>query len=422
MRITLSVIGSRGDVQPMVALGKGLKAAGHEVRLFTHDMFEDLVRDHDIELVPLEGDPRQALLTQAIVEIGNNPIRISRWIEENFRPVLPDIFRLTLEAAGGSDLIVNSALSMAGWHVAEHLRIPSMGAYLQPISPTRAFHSMAAPPPPSWLPFKKAYNYWSTKLSNQFFFRLTRESVNECRERVLGLHPLSSRYYWKVDTPTYMSPFIYGYSPSVLPRPADWAKQWQITGYWFLEGATDYEPPQGLRDFLESGPVPIYIGFGSMIDHERDEMTRLIVEALDKAGKRAVLHTGWTELGSSELPDSILCVDDVPHDWLFPRVSAVVHHGGAGTTAAGLRAGVPTVIVAFFGDQFFWGWRVHELGVGPKWIPRKRLTAEGLANAIERAIEDEQIRRRVAAVGRQIRSEDGVGAAVQMIERFVQDR
>jgi len=157
-----------------------------------------------------------------------------------------------------------------------------------------------------------------------------------------------------------------------------------------------------------------------MVDHERGETTRLIVEALKWTRQRAILLGGWSDLGSGELPDFILRVDSVPHDWLFPHMAAVVHHGGAGTTAAGLRAGVPAVIVPFTVDQPFWAWRVHELGVGPNWILRKKLTAQKLAAAIDQAVHDPAMAQRAKELGERIRAEDGPGVAVQLVEQFTE--
>ena len=421
MKITVSVIGSRGDVQPTVALSKSLRHAGHEVCLFTHEMFEDLAREHGVTFVPLPGDPRQSLIATAAVELGNNPIRLRRWLRENFRPVVRDLFTLMLEVAEGSDLIVNSSLSIAGFHVAERLGIPAISTQLQPTTVTRAFPGAVVPPPPDWIPFRSAYNVVLTKFGNQMVLQMLRPLTNECRKEILNLPPLGAHYWWKVDSPRSDIPMIYAYSPTVLPRPSDWGPYKQVSGYWFLDRATDYHPPDQLAAFLDTGLPPVYIGFGSMIDHERNEMTRLVIKAVEKAGQRAILHTGWSELGSDAMPDSILVVDDVPHDWLFPRLAAVVHHGGAGTTASGLRAGLPTVTVPFFGDQFFWGWRVQELGAGPRWIPRKRLTADRLATAIHRAVDDESIRRRAKTIGERIRSEDGLGQAVSLIEKFARN-
>jgi sterol 3beta-glucosyltransferase len=419
MRVTINAFGSRGDVQPYIALGKSLKADGHNVRITTHRFFTDLVREHDLDFAPMEGDPKEALLKQAITNLGNNPVRINRWIVENFRPVMDRVFRTTLEGAQGADVLLNSALSFAGWHVAEKLGIPAIAAYLQPVTPTRYFHGMSSPLPPAWLPFRGLYNLFSTKLANQFFFTMVRPLTNACRKEILGLPPLSAAYYWGIDSASAPIPILYGYSPSVIPKPPDWREYQQVTGYWFLDEAHSYQPPPKLTAFLEAGPPPVYVGFGSMVDHEREEMTRLIVEAVERTGQRAILLGGWSDLGSMGMPDSILLVDSVPHDWLFPRMAVVVHHGGAGTTAAGLRAGVPEVIIPFTVDQPFWGWRVHELGVGPNWIPRKKLTAEKLAAAIDQAVHDQAMTRRAKELGKMIRSEHGLGNAVHLVEQFI---
>jgi sterol 3beta-glucosyltransferase len=420
MRVTINAFGTRGDVQPYIALGKGLKAAGHDVRITTHRMFEEFVREQGLDFAPMEGDPKEVLVKQAIADLGVNPMRINSWLAENFKPVMESVFRATLDGAQGADVLLNSALSFAGWHVAEKLGIPAMAAYLQPATPTRAFQGMSSPLPPAWLPFRGAYNLLSTKLANQSFFAMTRPLTNACRAEVLGLSPLKAAYYWGIDWASAPVQILYGYSPFVIPKPPDWGDSQHITGYWFLEGAKSYEPPVELRTFLESGPPPVYVGFGSMVDHEREETTRLIVEALKRTRQRAILLGGWSDLGSSELPDFILRVDSVPHGWLFPRMAALVHHGGAGTTAAGLRAGVPAVIVPFAADQPFWAWRVHELGVGPHWILRKRLTAEKLAAAIDQAVHDQGMAQRAKELGRKIRVEDGVGTAVRLVEQFAE--
>lgn len=418
MKITLHAFGSRGDVQPYIALGKGLSAAGHIICLNTHRIFEPFVREHGLAFSPVEGDPRQVLITQAVADIGSNPIKISRWLRQNFKPYLDQIFQETLQAAQGADLLLISTVSVAGWHVAQKLRLPAISLNLQPFTPTRKFPGAMVSPPPEWLPFKGIYNYLSAKLANQATFMMLLPLVNDSRARVLSLPPMKASYYWRADSPTSPVPFVYGFSPAVVPRPSNWGKCIQIAGYWFLDSAPGYEPPPALVGFLEAGSRPVYIGFGSMIDHEREEMTQLVVEAVRRTGQRAVLLGGWSELGSGHLPGSILSVDSIPHDWLFPQMAAVIHHGGAGTTAAGLRAGVPTVVVPFFGDQTFWGWRVHELGVGPKWIPRQKLSADKLAAAIHLAVNDGTMKRRAEMLGERIRAEDGVKTAVALIEQF----
>lgn len=418
MKITIFAFGSRGDVQPYVALGTGLMASGHSVCLNTHAIFESMVREHGLDFYPTPGDPREVLITHAVADLGNNPIKINRWLRMNFKPHLEELFRVTLDAAQGCELMLISPLSLAAWHVAQKMRLPGIGVFLQPATPTRELPGSMAIPLPDWVPFRGAYNYLTTKFSTQSLFNMLRPLTNECRAEVLDLPPLSASYYWRTDAPKAGVPMIYGFSPSVVPKPANWGPTIQVSGYWFLPDGQSYVPPTDLTGFLESGPAPVYVGFGSMVDHEREAMTRLVVEAITLSGQRAILLGGWSELGSAALPDHIFRIDSVPHDWLFPRMAAVVHHGGAGTTAAGLRAGLPNVIVPFFGDQTFWGWRVHQLGVGPKWIPRKRLTAERLAGAISQAVADPAMKRRAAELGSTIRAEDGISTAVALVERF----
>lgn len=193
----------------------------------------------------------------------------------------------------------------------------------------------------------------------------------------------------------------------------------RITGYWSLDEAPDWRPPARLVEFLESGPPPVYVGFGSMAHRNPQQTTQLVHKALQRSGQRGVLATGWGALSGAQWPHTsdLFMLDSIPHSWLFPRMAAVVHHGGSGTTGAGLRAGVPSVLVPHAGDQPFWARRVADLGVGPRPIPRRRLTAERLAAAIARAVRDEEMRARAAAVGQRIRAEDGVGQAIGIIER-----
>lgn len=418
MKIVINTFGTRGDVQPYIALGVGLKQAGHEVRLVSHLIFEDFIREYGLDFYPLQVDPRQVLVNQAIADLGNNVFKIMRWMEENFRTALTDIFTETLNGSRGTDLMLNSGLSFAGWHVAEKLEIPAIATYLWPVIPSRYIPPASGYLPPDWLPFRGAANYWGLKFSNQMFFNLLRKPVNECRKDLLGLPPLRTRDYWPLDS-AKTSPFmIFGYSSVVIPKPPDWDENQHIAGYWFLDGPEEYQPEPDLQAFLENGPPPVYVGFGSMVDHEREQVTKIVVESLAESGQRGILLGGWSALGSVDLPDTILQIDSVPHSWLFPQMAAVVHHGGAGTTAAGLRAGVPTVVVPAFADQFFWGWHVHKLGAGPRPIPRKQLSTAKLAQAIRQAVHDERIKARVSQLGEKIRVEDGIQTAVNLVESF----
>jgi UDP:flavonoid glycosyltransferase YjiC (YdhE family) len=212
---------------------------------------------------------------------------------------------------------------------------------------------------------------------------------------------------------------LYGYSPHLVPKPPDWGDNHHVTGFWFFGATPGWAPPPGLEDFLAAGPPPVYVGFGSMHNRDAAAVTALVHEALGRAGQRGVLYTGWGGLREVPRSDRVFAVGAVPHDWLFPRVAAAVHHGGAGTVAASLRAGVPSVLVPFMADQPFWARRVFALGAAPPPVPRKRLTAERLTAAIHAAVTDPAIRRNAADLGGKVRAEDGVDRAVEMFERYV---
>jgi UDP:flavonoid glycosyltransferase YjiC (YdhE family) len=219
------------------------------------------------------------------------------------------------------------------------------------------------------------YHLASHYLTEQIFWQFARPAVNRWRQAALDLppYPLLGVFDQLYQADQF---FLYGYSPLVVPKPANWPDSAQVTGYWFLDHPADWQPPADLQDFLTSGDPPVYVGFGSMPDRNAAEITEITIEALAQTGRRGLLLTGWGGLTNADLPDYLFKIEAAPHDWLFPRMAAVVHHGGAGTTAAGLRAGVPSLVVPYFGDQFFWGQRVAELEVGPRPLARQKLSAE----------------------------------------------
>ena len=240
--------------------------------------------------------------------------------------------------------------------------------------------------------------------------------LNRTRKKILDLPPAS--FVASQASRSNGFPMLYGFSPSVVPKPTDWGADDHVTGYWFLDSDDDWTPPQDLLNFLQAGPPPVYIGFGSMSSRKPAETTDLVLQALAKTQQRAILLSGWDGMQMTDLPASVCMVDSIPHAWLFARVAAVVHHGGAGTTAAGLRAGVPSIVIPFLGDQPFWGQRVHDLGVGPAPIPRSKLTVDRLAGAIQEAVTNTTMRQRAAELGSKIQAEDGIANAVAIIQRI----
>ncbi|NER84842.1 MAG: glycosyltransferase family 1 protein, partial [Leptolyngbya sp. SIO1D8] len=251
----------------------------------------------------------------------------------------------------------------------------------------------------------------------QLFWQAFRQPINQWRVETLHLpawqrNPLGNEGWQRVS-------ILYGYSPTVIPKPANWAEHLHVTGYWFLESLPDFSPPLELIHFLEAGEPPIYIGFDSMTDRHPEFMAETAITALTQTRQRGILLTGWGGISHTDLPDSIFKLDSVPHSWLFPKMTDIVHHGGAGTTAAALRAGVPNIIIPFIADQPFWGHRIAQLGVGPQPIPKKKLTVERLATAIQTAVEDKAMKQRAKVLGRKIRSENGVAEAVKAFHQLL---
>jgi UDP:flavonoid glycosyltransferase YjiC (YdhE family) len=263
------------------------------------------------------------------------------------------------------------------------------------------------------VPGRGIYNYLSHLMAGGGLWWFLRPLINKARREVLDLPPFplaGPPVAFFEKTPT-----LAGYSPLVIPPPPDWGANVHVTGYWFLDAVSGWQPPAALLDLLESGPPPVCVGFGSMSDGDAGQATEAVCRALEATGQRAVLLTGWGALGPTRPSDRVFVAEAVPHDWLYPRMAAVVHHGGAGATGAGLRAGIPSLAVPFAGDQFQWGQRLFELGVGPRPIPRHKLSAERLADALRRLVGDEGMRRRAAELGRAVRAEDGVGRAVRLL-------
>lgn len=420
MKIAIMAMGSRGDVQPYLALGKGLKAAGHFVRLITHQNFERLVTSHGLEFYPVKGDVQAVIESPEMLKLleQGNFLAINAHTAKLVRSAAIDWAQDGIAACRGIDLLVAGVgglyLSIA---LAQKLNIRFLQAYIFPFTPTTAFPAIVLPQSISRL--GGTVNRLSHHLFRQMMWQGFRQADRLARQQVLNLPPAP---FWGSYNSAALRqyPTLYGFSSSVIPQPSDWQNT-QVTGYWFLDAAADWTPPAALMKFLNSGKPPVYIGFGSMGSRKPAATAALVLAALDRSGQRGILLSGWGGLSQANLPDTVLMVESIPHSWLFPRMAAVVHHGGAGTTAAGLRAGVPSIVIPFFGDQLFWGQRVAKLGVGTAPIPRKQLTVELLAQAIDRAVTDPVMIRQAANLGAKIQAEDGIAHAVAVIHAIEQE-
>jgi UDP:flavonoid glycosyltransferase YjiC (YdhE family) len=413
MRITILSYGSRGDVQPFVALGVGLKKAGYRVRLAVPHRFEEFVESHGLEFAPLVGDPSE--LSRLFVDrAGSSPFKTMQVMWSFALPLAKEV-ALAMEAAceDADAVIHNFLMSVSGHSLAEEYGIPEIATNLFPVFyPTGEF-----PAPVLARSQSKIINRLSHRFFANSFWVGMKFSGNWILRRQLPDMPKIKTWPAdpKLDPPV---PMLYGISPSVLPKPADWPSHAQMTGYWFLDAPQDYHPPEDLHRFLEAGPPPVFLGFGSMITEEKGHLMDTILAGIELSGQRAVLQSGWLGLGAENLPEDIFLAGDLPYDWLFPQMAAIVHHGGAGTTGTALKSGVPSFVVPFAADQPFWGNIVHGLGVGPEPVHMRKLTPQNLAAGIQQAVTDAEMRRAAAKLGARIQAEDGVGEAVRFIRGY----
>jgi sterol 3beta-glucosyltransferase len=402
MRVVILTFGTRGDVQPYVALGLGLKAAGHDATIATIEEFESLVTDYGLAHATLRGDFLKAAQASQGRAISLSLIR--QWIAMA-RDTLLDEWT----TARSAELFIYNPAALGGYHIAEKLGVPAFAAFPTPLySPTREFPSPFVPLA-SLGPFNRLSHQLLIKTGPALYGR----PIREWRRDELGLPPARGETVLR-GRPV---PMLYAYSPAVVPRPADWDESVLVTGYWFLDLPPGWQPDPALVDFMRAGPPPVYVGFGSMFMEAGPEKTEIVLQALKRAGQRGVLATGWGGLTKADTSNDIFVLDAAPHAWLLPQVAAVVHHGGAGTTGAALRAGKPNIICPLVGDQTFWGMRVAALGAGPTPVSKSKMTVEWLADAIQRAVTDTAMRQRAASLGETIRAEDGVGRAVEYIHR-----
>ncbi|OZM75559.1 glycosyltransferase [Pseudonocardia sp. MH-G8] len=401
MRILIVTAGSRGDVAPFTGLGRRLQQAGHQVALAAQARFADLVRDCGLEYRPLPGDPVELVRARTAAPTPE----AARSVFATFLDELGE--GVTAAVATGTDVLLTAfGPAPLSRLVADAFGIPSLGVYLVPGVPTREF------PPPGW-----PVAGHPTPADN---IAASREQL--ARTDFLYADVLR-RLRARLDLPTTTEttappddwPICHGFSPAVVPRPADWPATVHVTGYWWPATPPGWQPPDLLADFLGAGPPPVFVGFGSMtVNHER--IHDVVTAAVTRAGVRAVVQSGWAELGPAG--DDILIVDDVPHNWLFPRMAAVVHHAGAGTTAAGLRAGVPAVPVPVLLDQPFWADRLHRLGVAPPPLPLHELTADTLTQGLRSCLDRSTSRNRATELARRVGADDGPSVVLSLITQL----
>jgi sterol 3beta-glucosyltransferase len=405
MRVGIIALGSTGDVLPFAGLGQALAEAGHVVTIAAHAGFENPIRDAGLTGVELPLNPRN-VDSDVQAQIRKGGIAAARAIAKSYAPHGQAIAEKVDAVAGQSDVLLYSTLAWPSYCTAQANGIPSIGLDLQPMEPTAAFAPMMAP-----FSLGPAGNRFLSRQGQRMMFGTGIGLVNAIRARH-GLHPTTARKLVR-ELADRDQPILCGFSRHLVPRPADWRDGIDLTGFWWPPAPKDFTPPPHLVDFLAAGDRPVFIGFGSMWVKDKDETGSLIRAALRTSGKRAVVQAGWAGL---EIDDENVCmIGDVPHAWLFPQMAAAVHHTGAGTMAAALRAGIPSVSVPQMMDQPFWASRLAALGAACAPIPARHLTASRLAAALTEVTSKPSYLVRSRELGELVRGEDGHARVVEHI-------
>ncbi len=409
MRYTMICIGTTGDVQPYVLLGRELNKRGHDVAVCAFCEFEALVRENGLRFFPLSGDAREFIT--GIMKPGTKGVSYLKQILVIFREIIDPFLDDLQSACADAEVIVATYFGNVIQSIAEQRHVPFIKTHYFPMDPNRETPISSAP----GLRAGKAWNLISYRLAYLIVSTLEQHFLTDWRKqegmprRRLESTPCNMLNGHRV-------PVLYAMSPLLLPRPTDWDEHIYMTGFWLPERLDQFTPSPALKAFLAVKPKPVYIGFGSMTSGDMAEMREIVLKAVHLSGVRAVLSSGWGGVQTAG-DENVFVIDGyVSHDWLFARVSAVVHHGGAGTTAAGLCAGKPTMVIPFGGDQPFWALRVRMLGLGPKPIRREKLTANKLAKALTNLTTIPGYRIAAERVGRQLRAENGVLTAADIIE------
>ncbi len=412
MKICFITIGSRGDVQPFIGLGKGLQRKGHSVRICAMDIFRNLIESEGFEYAPMAGSAE--LIMEKLIGEQVSFAEYFKNLRGLLEPIKNEFLADIEDACRNSDCVLYTTLGSVAYHACEKYKVPCFRTFFCPLDPTGEFPAMTAPR----LALGRIYNRMTFKGGDLLWSNATRTLLNDWREE-MGLPKIKLFQFPYREMNGKPIPTLYAYSPIIAPKPKEWNNNHYLTGFWINETAKEWEPDQRLKTFLDDGEKPIYIGFGSTVGGNFDKILDIVLESVKKTKQRALLSAGWRNIDGRSLPEYVQLIGSVPHEWLFRQVKAVSHHGGAGTTAAGIRAGVPSVIVPFGGDQPYWGDCVYKLGIGTKPISCKKLTVENYSRALNTAVSDESMQNRAAEYGKKLRDETGTANAINIIEKYL---
>ena len=407
MRITMICIGSTGDVRPYIVLGRELKARGHDIAICAFSDFKAAVLKEGFRFKPVNGDVKRLM---GNLMTGATGVGFLKQVHASLADCI-DPFLADIEAAcEDAECIIGNYFGQVFKSIAEVRHVPYIQTHYFPMDKNSVSAIASAPMQHG----SKAWKLASYQIGHLVVSAMEKYYLSDWREK-RGMAPRKWEASPNYELNGHTIPVLYAMSPLVMPRPSSWGENIHMTGYWLSGPENDFVPSKELTDFLERGEKPVYIGFGSMVSEDMGSTLDIVLEAIRKSGVRAVMSTGW---GGVEIPESddIIVADFVPHDWLFRHVCAVVHHGGAGTTAAGIQAGLPSLIIPFGGDQPIWADRVQALGIGPKAIPRDKLTVSKLSKALTELTTTKKYRVAARELGERLVTENGAAIAANIIE------
>ncbi|MBD8498304.1 glycosyltransferase [Paenibacillus arenosi] len=417
MRIIMLTIGTRGDVQPFVALGVGLQKRGYEVVIATSSHFESFVLKQGIGFSPIRADYMKLTESEEGKRmLGNNPLEILKQMKKLIYPMITQMLEDIWAASQHADVLIYHPKVIGGYDIAQKRGIPAFIAHPTPIiAPTGDFTNPILPISIS--------NRWLNEKSyvlNRLFLLSFMGIMNKWRRETLNL-PARSIFTNDLSIEGRAVPILYGCSPATVPYNPKWGEQVCMEGYWLLQGEDDWKPSRALVSFLENGSAPIVISFSSMPLKQPDNVLSMLKQALKQTGQRAIILTGSSGMQNhaNDMDENILYVQEAPHSWLFPLSAGVIHHGGAGTTAAAVKAGKPMTICPFSGDQPFWARRMHELGVSTPTLLEKQMTAERFAEAIYSLVNSLELNNKAASLSEKVNQERGVERTIDFVDRHL---
>lgn len=413
MRISMLTIGSTGDVRPYVLLGRELKKRGHEITIAAFAPFREMAEEAGLHFFPLSGDVMNVM--NNLMKPGVNGTGFLNQVEKSLKHILPTLLDDLMQSADGADAMCCTFFGSMFYSIAEKYHIPCIQTQYFPMDPNGVTPISSAPR----LNQSKSWNLTSYKLGYFLISLLEKRYLTDWRKaQGLSVRKITTKPDYTLQGHTI--PVIYAISPLVMPRPRRWGEHIHMSGFWWNDEPCIYEPDPALADFLAKGDKPLYIGFGSMVSGNMSKTFTTVVKAVRAANLRAIISLGWNgEKLRMKNDDHVFFADHIPHDWLFKQVSAVVHHGGAGTTASGLRAGKPTLVIPFGGDQPFWGSRVQALGCGPKPLRRENLTVARLTKSLLDLTNHASYRVAAEELAERLRMEHGVQRAADMMEQEI---